>query len=654
MDEIIIKSLISASAPVVAEPVKLVLNTWLKPKIEKLIKLKDNNKKIKELALTVFSDYLSNTYEEQLSVNVIALGLQQININQIYIPLKLYSQEKKETISINGYNNEFATKYKKIVIEDAAGMGKSTLMKKLFISCVENNVGIPIFVDLKYLSDSTDIIDIILERFDYFKTDPEQYRELIINIIRQGDFIFFLDGFDEISFRHKQSVTHHLKQFIVNAGRNIFFLTSRPDDSLYSFGQFQKFSIVGFSENDAYKLFKKYDNVTQLSLSNKAIKQIQDQLSNESFGDLKSFLGNPLLASFLYLTYKHKMDLPSIKIEFYEKVYDALYELHDLSKDHFKREKYSSLSKRNLQKILMYLGFLCLKENNNEYDKNKLLQLISQAKSSPYYKDIDEENILKDLLETVPLFTRVGTKYKWSHKSFMEYFSAYYIEYHEKREEILAKISESNNFSIYQNLLDFYYDINRKLFDRIFVYPIITNFIEFVEENKINYSIEYLELIFNKIVVIDKSPEINEFYNFEDVSKAISEKYSDYYPGLDNLIFAGANIHTKFDTSTYALVYSKSNRINQLLHFLHQRKSNTVLIPLEPMEQSFEYELIICCDRLFKPAPDAQVENLHIRNIKCAFWDTDFLTINYKNALELKNTIEQELNNVDEDLFSIL
>lgn len=652
MDEVIIKSLISASAPVVTEPVKIVLNTWLKPKIEKLMVLKDN-KKIKELALTVFSDYLTKTYEEHLSVNVIALGLQQININQVYIPLQLYSQEKKETIQINGYDNEFATKYKKIVIEDAAGMGKSTLMKKMFISCVEDNVGIPIFVDLKYLSDSIDIIDVIIERFDYFKINPEQCRELIINIIQQGDFIFFLDGYDEISFRHKQTVTYQLKQFIVNAGRNVFFLTSRPDDSLYSFGQFQKFSISGFSENDAYNLFKKYDNVTQLSLSNKAIEQIQDQLSNESFGDLESFLENPLLASFLYLTYKHKMDLPTIKIEFYEKVYDALYELHDLSKDHFKREKYSGLSKRNLQKILMHLGFLCLKENNNEYDKNKLLQLISQVKSGPYYQDVDEENILKDLLETVPLFTRVGTKYKWSHKSFMEYFSAYHIEYHEKREGILTKISESNNFSAYRNMLDFYYDINRKMFDRIFVYPLITKFIEFVEENKVNYSIEYLEIIFNNIIIFDKSPEINEIHNFDDVGKALGEKYSDHYPGLGELNFALSSL-MQFDTPTYALVYFKSISIRQRLYFLHERKSDAVrAIPYEKMELPFEYELIINCDRLFKPAPDPQVENLHIKNIIGVFGATNLLTINYQNALKLKDIIEQELNNIDDDLFSI-
>ncbi|MEM5626376.1 hypothetical protein AAHB47_21180 [Bacillus wiedmannii] len=65
-----------------------------------------------------------------------------------------------------------------------------------------------------------------------------------------------------------------------------------------------------------------------------------------------------------------------------------------------------------MQKILMKLGFLCLRENVNDYDKNKILKLIDKAKNSPYFKDIQEELIFKDLLETVPLFTIDGLSYK--------------------------------------------------------------------------------------------------------------------------------------------------------------------------------------------------------------------------------------------------
>ncbi|MDT3498425.1 hypothetical protein NLU03_30110, partial [Bacillus toyonensis] len=154
-------------------------------------------------------------------------------------------------------------------------------------------------------------------------------KEFLLEIINRGDFIFFLDGYDEIPFQHKQDVTRQLKRFISLAGNNIFYLTSRQDESLASFGEFQQYEIRDLEKEEAYQLIKKYDDVIQLNLYTSIIKQIDENITQQRFSELESFLGNPLLVSFLYLTFKHKKDIPALKIEFYRKVYDALFESHD-------------------------------------------------------------------------------------------------------------------------------------------------------------------------------------------------------------------------------------------------------------------------------------------------------------------------------------
>lgn len=530
MDEITSRALATTASSLIVEPVKHVLDTWLKPKLAKIKQKQEINEKLELFAYELFSEYIQKTFEEQSFISVIALGLQQIKVDQIYVPLTLVSEEREEEYTITQYPSNLARKYKRIVIEDTAGMGKSTLMKKMFLSVIAKNLGIPIFIELRNISKDKDILNHIFESLS--KLTEENNKELILALIERGDFIFFFDGYDEIPFHQKQEVTLNLKKFISSANKNTFFLTSRHDDSLMSFGQFKKFQIKDLEDREAYKLLRNCDKVSGLNLANRIIVQIEELIEIENFETLKSFLANPMLVSFLYTTFKYKKDIPSLKSDLYRKVFDALYEVHDLSKDSYKREKYSGLTSGDMQKVLMKLGFLCLRENENDYDKGKLLKLIGQAKNSPYLQDVKEENILKDFLETVPLFSKVGLSYKWIHKSFMDYFSANFIDNQQNREEILNKILKSNNFTLYMNMLDFYYEIDRELFDKVFIYPLISKFVNFIESFGIDslkqpVHLEYLELTFNKIYLIGNKSEVdwrNEVEIKEEIKKELEKR----------------------------------------------------------------------------------------------------------------------------------
>ena len=71
----------------------------------------------------------------------------------------------------------------------------------------------------------------------------------------------------------------------------------------------------------------------------------------------KSFVSNPLLLSIFFFTYKHTPHIPKKLNLFYKNAYEALFERHDLSKDGFKRDKYTELDVQDFFKsFFMFLS----------------------------------------------------------------------------------------------------------------------------------------------------------------------------------------------------------------------------------------------------------------------------------------------------------
>ncbi|MEB9552873.1 NACHT domain-containing protein [Bacillus cereus] len=502
LNEIVSNPLVSLTATeTVKKSVGAIIDKWVLPKLETIKIRREIDRHLETSFVEVFSDYITRTYERHKFVNIIALGNNQIDIDQIYSPLRISSENNIESYYISDYDSDFFNKYKKIIIEDSAGMGKSTIMKKLFISCIEKNEGIPIFIELRKLQEDMDIVNLVIDQLNSIHLEHD--KQLVLEMINRGDFIFFLDGFDEIPFDAKDKITHKLKEFVEKTNNNIFILTSRNDNVLFSFGQFKKFHINGLEINESRKLIEKYDNVLGLDLANSIIKQINKNIELDAFNDLEEFLKVPFLVSLIYLTYKHKKDVPLKKDQFYRKVYDALFEEHDQSKDGYRRQKYSGLSIDQLHKLLRKFGFLCLRENRNEYNKDKLLSLIEESIDSPYFENIKPHDVFKDLIYNVPLIIEEGLTYRWTHKSFMEYFSAQfiYIDYGDKKKEILENIMKSKNVTTYLNMLDLYFDIDQETFDIAIIYPLLKNYIDYigdVTQYKSKEALFYKEFIYGK------------------------------------------------------------------------------------------------------------------------------------------------------------
>lgn len=470
----LVKNILTGAAPLISA----VTSTFFKPKLKEVFEKSQLKKKIIEHAFeNKFNEYLTRSYGKYSIMNTIVFHNQQKLLKDLYIPLTVVNSEAQQ-FKIDGFDKNFLPAYLRILITDTAGMGKSTLLKKIFLSIIDQGVGIPVLIELRRISREKDILDEILEQLN--SVSKEIDKNFVLELIQKGDFIFLLDGFDEIPLEEKKFTTKQIQTFVNKAGDNQFILTSRPETALSSFGDFKEFKVKPLEKEEAFELLKRYDCYE--GLSDQLIKKL-----NESHNrNIEEFLTNPLLVSLLFAAFEHKQTIPIKKHIFYRQVYDALFESHDLTKgDSYSRQKFCKLDVDEFHQVLRHIGYNCLIKGKIEFTKDEILILIKESRL--YTKGIlfKESDFLNDLINTVPLFTIDGIYYKWSHKSLQEYFAAQFIfvDSKEKQKPILLKLYNHKSADKFLNVLDLYYSIDYKSFSEVIIYQLLLEFFDYLKNS---------------------------------------------------------------------------------------------------------------------------------------------------------------------------
>src|SRR5690606_3472003 len=121
------------------EIVKLVLEVGsplIKTAIETFLdKRKATQRKGSNFSPKVYSDYLNITAKHLSTINLIGLKGAPRKLGDIYIPATLYCpfNEQKEEYHITSFPSLLFEKNNRILVTDTAGMGKSTLLRVLFL-----------------------------------------------------------------------------------------------------------------------------------------------------------------------------------------------------------------------------------------------------------------------------------------------------------------------------------------------------------------------------------------------------------------------------------------------------------------------------------------------------------------------------------------
>ena len=457
------------------------IKNYALPKLSKLAhSISKEGKAYLSLNSNAFIAYYKRAYNNYSIINTLAFKERVKKLKDIYIPLTIYpvdNKKEKKLTKIEGYPKELLDKYGRILITDTAGMGKSTLMKRMFLDVIDGQFGIPIFIELRRLNENNDILNEVAIQLGGLNDGFD--KRILETLFVDGEFIFFFDGYDEISSSNKAFVTRNIQDFVAKAPNNKYILTSRPEEELACFGEFQEFRIRELKKVESYDLLRKYD------ISGKTSRLLISKLETGNYSMINEFLKNPLLVSLLFAAFDFKQTIPLKKHIFYRQVFDAYFDSHDLSKgDSYVHEKKSNLDLDDFDKVMRKIGYECLRKQKIEFEKDELLNIIYSAKSGFSNLKFASTSLLGDLLKAVPLFCQDGMYYKWVHKSLQEYFAAEFIYKDSKNNQdaILTALYKSKKIDLYINLLDLYFDIDPVGFQKNIVKPLLESYVEYYEK----------------------------------------------------------------------------------------------------------------------------------------------------------------------------
>ena len=477
-----------------------IFDEYLPPLISKIankIKITYNEVKI-DLEIP-FQAYLTKSYEKYSKTKTIIYGIE---------PQKLYSFFevpflKKGTEIINPTTTKVLTDISKfLIIEGSGGIGKSTLMKHLFLSELKLEDYVPIFIELKDFNEEghLDLEELLLKKLNQFhNTFQEEYLDYAL---QSGCFLFLLDGYDELYSENQKEFFKKLNDFCDKYPENHYILSSRPY-SESEFIEFQRFTVlkaVPFTKEQAISLITKIEYPDE-ELKNKFICDLETGLYDRH----KSFASNPLLLNIMLSTYNDYAEIPQKLHLFYYQAFDTMLSKHDATKS-YRRKMLSDLSSDTFKECFAIFCFLTYQKAKTEFTFPEIEDIFK--KFPPRIKNVlNIGNFIYDLENCLCVLYKEGNRYKFSHRSFQEYFVAYFlnIQTDSKMRDYSFLLIESGKFSIRADSVFFMLeDMSTQRFNNNILIPLLTKFEE--AKSKDEDLFEYYILNFPVKIEISPSP----------------------------------------------------------------------------------------------------------------------------------------------------
>lgn len=310
----------------------------------------------------------------------------------------------------------------------SAGVGKSMMMQHLLLDAASNYESygkLPIFLELKRYDDTVDIKEWAFSMINAHCVLPDY--DILDDMLRAGDFIFILDGMDEIKQQYKESFETKMTEFIDSFSDCQFIISTRENENLYPFTTFSIYTVLPFDLDKAVKLVRKLRfRPEDPEFKENFIGDIQSKL----WASHRDFVSSPLLLTIMLMTYDRFSKIPEKIHEFYRKAYMTLAEEHDATKgSSIDRQMKTGLSAEDFLDYLAEFSARTYKDGlYDEYRKEDIkkifeaMNIVKNKQPSFTYKDF-----IYDMEANLCLFFEEGDIIHWSHRSFQEYFCAYYL-----------------------------------------------------------------------------------------------------------------------------------------------------------------------------------------------------------------------------------
>lgn len=489
---------------------------------------------------TAYETYLANTRRKNSQIKTI-----------IYrrAPKDLYSFYECIGVKYNG-NNISTEKISnlfpigdKIIVTGTGGVGKSILFKHLFLNTIEKTTYIPVLLELRSFN-IFDIKEISLFESIYKNLCDNGFelsKEYFEFSMREGAYIIFFDGYDEVNKDKAEKITSEIKSLAEKYNKNKYFLSSRPSEEFIGWNDYCEVETLKLSKKQALSLVRKIE--FDENVKNTFCKELEEHL----YEKYESFASNPLLLNIMLLTFQKHAVIPERLNDFYEEAFVTLFNAHDATKDAYVRDIRSGLGCEDFKYVFSYLCFKSYFNGEFEFSEGKLIEYLSQAKGKLNRINFMVEDFLEDLTQSVCMLVKEGLIYRFSHRSFQEYFAAWYtckLTDDIQSKLLLSWIKESDSV-LSDSYFMMLYDLQSDKVNKIILCPIIKE----VKNNYTTYgfTVEFLRMMFSGVSVTKRILRKEEKYS-------MSLTIKDYY------VCRGLMLNNKLNNFPYDEGYQEHER----------------------------------------------------------------------------------------------
>lgn len=441
---------------------------------------------------TAYEKYLINTEQKNSKIKTIIYRRVPKDLYSFYECIGVSCNGK--TISTENINNLF-TLGNKLIVTGTGGVGKSILFKHLFLNTIAETGLIPVLLELRSFN-ICDIRDISMFEAIYKSLCDNGFElseEYFEYSMQEGGYVIFLDGYDEVNRDKAEKVTGEIKALAEKYNRNKYLLSSRPSEEFIGWNDFCEVETLKLNKQQALDLIKKID------FDKSAKETFYNELNNSLYEKYKSFASNPLLLNIMLLTFQKHASIPDRLNDFYEEAFVTLFNVHDATKDSYVRDIRSGLGCEDFKLIFSYICFKSYFNGEFQFSEARLRSYIQSARQKFDRYTFGVEEFQEDLTQSVCMLVKEGMIYHFSHRSFQEYFAAWYtckLVDDVQSKLLLNWIKESDSVfsdSYFQML----FDLQSEKVNKIIICPMLKEVKKLYIQY--GYSLELLDTLFEGI-----------------------------------------------------------------------------------------------------------------------------------------------------------
>lgn len=455
-----------------------LISTFKNPIIEKLSEWKDEIKFYFDTGIVKYVENIKNKYSK---TKTFLFRNENVDFYDVYFPITLKNQ--KSTSYEIKHVEELFDESNFICIIGNAGCGKSMLLKHIFLLAIKQVTRIPIVIELRNLNEfKGSFFEYVNKSLSGKKIAPNDI--ILERILSSGDFIFLLDGYDEVFSSSKNKLTTELIDFIDTYSNNYFLVTSRPGANVESLPRFDNYFVNQLN----LKQIKQFINLQLKKVDDiKLGKKIIEVVERPENQDYNSYLSSPLLLSMFIMTFNSYPELPKTKSKFYWNVFDTLCTKHDSFTKYggYQHERKTGLQNEELENILKWFAYTSLFKGRYDFDDQYLSELLSKIKVK-LNLDCDLSHLIEDLTVATSIIIIDGLEYRFPHKSLQEYFTALLIKEQSdpiKKEIYSKKIGQliKHTFGGNENFWNLCQEMDVLAFTKYFQLAHIDSFISIID-----------------------------------------------------------------------------------------------------------------------------------------------------------------------------